>query len=236
MFKPLAIRPGIQCQMTKHCQFLSQANAYNFFYRFQKLKYFVQKYRILARKNTGYCLQFLSFSKTQILLFKSTGFWHVTNFVTFQHETCDFNAIEHPINLSFAVFSALKRAVGLARDKNSITFNLGPVTKLTRQIMGFSTESQKEVVKFSAAISEGIRGCHKSWDSVLGSRWDVLPAQKENGHDTLIKYLRITEHREFTSFNLRCNVQTCTGHYASEEDYRTLFSHNLEQSKLHYFY
>ena len=84
--------------------------------------------------------------------------------------------------------------------------------------MGFSTESQKEVVKFSAAISE------------------VLPAQKDNGHDTLIKYLRITEHREFTSFNLRCNVQTCTGHYASEEDYRTLFSHNLEQSKPHYFY
>ena len=30
MFKPLAIRPGIQCQMTKHCQFLSQAKAYNF--------------------------------------------------------------------------------------------------------------------------------------------------------------------------------------------------------------
>ena len=145
----------------------------------------------------------------------------MTNFVTFQHETCDFNAIEHPINLSFAVFSALKRAVGLARDKNSI--NLGPGTKLTRQIMGFSSESQKEVVKFSAAISKGIRGCHKSWDSVLRSRWDVLPAQETNGHDTLIKYLRITEHREFTSFNLRCNVQTCTGHYASEEDYRTLF-------------
>ena len=160
----------------------------------------------------------------------------MTNFVTFQHETCDFNAIEHPINLSFAVFSALKRAVGLARDKNSITFNLGPGTKLTRQIMGFSTESQKEVVKFSAAISEGIRGCHKTWDSVLGSRWDVLPAEKDNGHDTLIKYLRITEHRELTSFNLGCNVQTCTGHYASEEDYRTLFSHNLEQSKPHYFY
>ena len=63
MFKPLAIRPGIQCQMTKHCQFLSQANAYNFF---------------------------LSFSKTEILLFKSTGFWHVKtqanayNFYRFQ--------------------------------------------------------------------------------------------------------------------------------------------------------
>ena len=51
MFKPLAIRPGIQCQMTKKCQILSQANAYNFFYRFQKLKYFVQNYRILAREN-----------------------------------------------------------------------------------------------------------------------------------------------------------------------------------------
>ena len=71
MFKPLSIRPGIQCQMTKHCQFLSQANAYNFFYRFQKLKYFVQKYRILARENRlmptiFYCFQKLKYFYTKV--------------------------------------------------------------------------------------------------------------------------------------------------------------------------
>ena len=49
MFKPLAMRPGIQCQMTKHCQFLSQANAYNFFIVLKSSKKFVQKYLILAR-------------------------------------------------------------------------------------------------------------------------------------------------------------------------------------------
>ena len=43
MFKPLAIRPEIHCQMTKHCQFLSQANAYNFFIVLKSSKKFVQK-------------------------------------------------------------------------------------------------------------------------------------------------------------------------------------------------
>ena len=68
---------------------------------------------------------------TIFIVFKNSNtfiqkYRHMTNFVTFQHETCDFNAIEHPINLSFAVFSALKRAVGLARDKTPSLSILDP--------------------------------------------------------------------------------------------------------------
>ena len=117
-----------------------------------------------------------------------------------KNEVFDFYQIDqHPVNQAFAVFSAVKRAVGLSRNRNSHTVTIGPATPLVRQFTGFSSIGPKEIVKFAVAISAGSRGCHGSWDSVLGQRWDVLPGPSgiAESMDTVVKSIRFQEHREF---------------------------------------
>lgn len=159
-------------------------------------------------------------------------------------ELFDFMQIyQHPINIAFATFSTIKRAVGLSRNKNSHTWVIGPATNLIRKFAGFTTNSHKEIAKFSTIIPDGKCGCPRSWDSVLGQRWDVIPSKsrqvtshpgtwRQEHLDTLIRTLRFTEHRDFGLFSIRCHITTCEGRFRDEDDYRSLVIHNyLESSK-----
>ena len=106
---------------------------------------------------------------------------------------------------AFAVFSAVKRAVGLSRNRSSHTVTIGPATSLVRQFTGIGT---KDVAKFAIVISAGSRGCHSSWDSVLGQRWDVLPPPSvDESMDTVVKTLTFKEIRDFGIFTIRCQVK-----------------------------
>ena len=87
-------------------------------------------------------------------------------------EEFNIHTLVHPINQAFAVFSAVKKMFGFAK-KHSKTKSLFPATPLTRKMCGFETTSSKETVQFSEDISNDIKGSNKSWDSVLGKRWDV---------------------------------------------------------------
>ena len=93
-------------------------------------------------------------------------------------EEFNIHTLVHPINQAFAVFSAVKRMVGFAQKKHSMTKSLIPATPLTRKMCGFETTSSKETVKFSGDISNDLKGSNQSWDSVLGKRSQVTKKVK----------------------------------------------------------
>ena len=158
---------------------------------------------------------------------------HLKNENYLKNEVFDFYQIDqHPVNQAFAVFSAVKRAVGLSRNRNSHTVTIGPATALTRQFTGFTGTGAKEIVKFTVAIMAGSQGCPRSWDAVLGQRWDVLPGSSSiaESMDTVVKSLRFHEHREFGMFSIRCVINTTEGRYCHEEDYRSLLLHNMNEA------
>jgi len=145
-------------------------------------------------------------------------------------EVFDFYQIEqHPVNLAFAVFSAVKRAVCLTRNHTSLTLPIAPATPLVRRLTGFTGIAASEVVKFMMATAPCVRGCVESWDSVLGQRWDVLRGSStiEETLDTVVKNLRFQEIQAFGSFTIRCTVTALQGQYHHEKDYRALIRHNM---------
>ena len=147
-----------------------------------------------------------------------------------KEEVFDFSQInQHPVNQAFATFSTIKRAVGLS-IKNTQSWTIGPATTTVRRFTGFTSSGHKEIVRFSSLIGDGTHGCPRSWDSVLGHRWDVLPGSPER-LDTLVKMLRFTEHRDFGMFTIRCIINTCEGRYRNENSYRSLnIFNNMESS------
>lgn len=142
-------------------------------------------------------------------------------------DTFDFYSLTHPVDQVFAVFSAIKRVIGFSTRKHSMTTTLLPSTPLTRTICGFETCNSKETVKFSASIEQGRKWSNSTWDSVLGTKWDMIPCHGKQGEDILIKILRFTEHRNFGMHTIRCQFITCQGHYKSS-DYRSLYVSSSE--------
>ena len=72
-------------------------------------------------------------------------------------EVMDFNDITEPIDQAFALFPAIKRIVGLSKNKHSITATLVPRTLLTKKLCGFEGNNCKEAVKNSVTNKEGMR-------------------------------------------------------------------------------
>ena len=148
-------------------------------------------------------------------------------------EVFDFMQINpHPVNIAFATYSVLKRVIGLsggARKASSVTHKIAPSTALIRRFIGFKATNCKQIVKFATVCPDGTAGCPRSWDSVLGPRWDVLPA-KEEQLDTSIRSLRFTEHRDFGMFTIQCHINTCPGRYRQENDYRSLIIYNMQEA------
>ena len=151
-----------------------------------------------------------------------------------KNEVFDFHEIDqHPVNQGFAVFSAVKRAVGLTRGRINITVTIGPSTPLVRQFAGFTGSGSGEVVRFATEFSPGSRGCMESWDSVLGHRWDVLQGSTKTNEtkDTAVKTMRFYEHREFGIITIRCTITALyQGFYYHHENYRELIRHNKDVS------
>ena len=54
-----------------------------------------------------------------------------------------------PIDRGYAVFSAIKRAFGLCRKKNSVNFNVCPAITFTRRCAGFEADSARDNVRMS---------------------------------------------------------------------------------------
>ena len=142
-------------------------------------------------------------------------------------EVVDFSQIEHHIDQAFAVFAAIKRAVGISRRPGAHTVTIGASTELTRRYTGVGG---RDAVKFGMEIPEGNRGCHRSLESALGKRWDILPGAGEEDLDLAVKSLRFTEHRDFGVFLIRCVVSTTEGRYQHEDDYRALLRYNWKES------
>ena len=103
--------------------------------------------------------------------------------------------------------------LGLSKGKNSNSVTIGPSTVLTRR---FTTDLR---VKYAMATPQGTRGCHQSWDDVLGERWDVLPGTGKQSLDTAIRTMRFQEVRDFGFTTVKCHLNTTDGHFAVEEDY-----------------
>ena len=70
----------------------------------------------------------------------------------------DFKSLLEPMEQAYALFSAIKRMVGLSRKKHSLTATLVPCTPLTKKLCGFKTGNFKEAVKYSVANQEGHNG------------------------------------------------------------------------------
>ena len=85
---------------------------------------------------------------------------------TSKGEVIDFNAITEPIDHAFALFPAIKRIVGLSKNKHSITATLVPCTPLTKKLCGFESNKCKKPVKYSVTNKEGMRWCNGTWDNV----------------------------------------------------------------------
>ena len=54
-----------------------------------------------------------------------------------------------PIDRAYAVFFAIKRAIGLCRRKHSASFNVCPATPFTRRCVGFEADSARNNVRIS---------------------------------------------------------------------------------------
>ena len=139
----------------------------------------------------------------------------------------------HPVNVAFAVYSAIKRLVGSTR-RSATTHNypwttIAPSTELIRRFFGF-TGGAKETVKFSSDWADGTRGCPRSWDALLGHRWDVLHGLGAERQDKVIRTMKFSEHRDFGCFTVRCHITTLPGRFRHEEDYRSVLLHNYEES------
>ena len=125
----------------------------------------------------------------------------------------NFFTLDNDVDRTFAVFSAIKRCVGLSFKKSSTVTNMIPATELTKRVCGFKSDSSRENVKFSIEVETGNLGSYNSVDFILGQNWDIIPDTLEDEPATLIKTLKFTEHRDFMMFSLRCHITTTEGHY-----------------------
>ena len=115
----------------------------------------------------------------------------------------------------------------LDEEKNRANFYIGSATPVTRKAIGLS--STQCAAKFLGSITSELFGCHQSWDSVLGEKWDLLPARTEREVDTLIKSL------EFLMSTIRCLINACRGRYAVEDNYREVFRPNMAEPAQDFF-
>ena len=152
-----------------------------------------------------------------------------------KNEEINFVTLDNDVDRTFAVFSAIKRCVGLSFKKSSTVTNFIPSTELTKRVCGFKSNSSKEAVKFSIEVESGSLGSYHSLDFILGQNWDIIPDVLENEPDTLIKSLKFTEHREFMMFSIRCHITTTEGRYKKNEDHRRSFRDNIEIARSEYY-
>ena len=75
-------------------------------------------------------------------------------------DVMDFNLLLEPMDQAYALFSAMKRMVGLSRKKHSLSARLVSCASLTKNFCGFETGNFKEAVQNSVANQEGHKWCN----------------------------------------------------------------------------
>lgn len=100
----------------------------------------------------------------------------------FLSQAFDYTEInQHPVNQAFAFFAAIKRSVGLSRNRNNHRYTIGLSTMMFRKLCGFNGESRTQQPAFVFNLPDGVRGCPRSWDSALGNRY-VLSSEGIRKH------------------------------------------------------
>ena len=87
--------------------------------------------------------------------------------------------------------------------------------------------------KYAMSTPDANLGSFKSWDSVLGERWDVLPGEEDGSLDTAIRTMRFQEVREFGFSLVKCHLNMTEGRFQCDEDYRLVIRHNANEAALH---
>ena len=54
----------------------------------------------------------------------------------------------HEVNKAFALYSSVKRAVGLSRSVKTFTYPLGPATDMAKRILGVTTKEKVNIYRF----------------------------------------------------------------------------------------
>ena len=96
-------------------------------------------------------------------------------------------SVDHPISKVCSLFAAVKNAVGLALSSRSgYAGILCLADDLSTTALGI--ENNRDMT-FNISIPSDEKGCHESWDSVLGKLWD-RKAGTYSQSDKYIKTMR----------------------------------------------
>ena len=79
-------------------------------------------------------------------------------------------------------------------------------------------------------------GTHnRSWDSLFGERWDILPGDGEESLDTLIRAIRFSETQDFLFRerfpSTKVQINTCEGRFRNENQYREILNVNSKHNE-----
>ena len=132
-------------------------------------------------------------------------------------------SVEHPISRVCSLFAAVKNAVGIALlSRTGYAGILCVANDLSTTALGI--ENNKDVA-FQISIPADEKGCHESWDTVLGKLWD----RKAGGYsqtDKFIKSMRFMIKKSFAVSLIKCSVEVIGGLYPVTK-YREIIRQNM---------
>ena len=132
-------------------------------------------------------------------------------------------SVEHPISRVCSLFAAVKNAVGIALlSRTGYAGILCVANDLSTTALGI--ENNKDVA-FQISIPADEKGCHESWDTVLGKLWD----RKAGGYsqtDKFIKSMRFIIKKSFDVSLIKCSVVVIGGVYPVTK-YREIIRQNM---------
>ena len=131
-------------------------------------------------------------------------------------------SVDHPISKVCSLFAAVKNAVGLALSSRSgYAGILCLADDLSTTALGI--ENNRDMT-FNISIPSDEKGCHESWDSVLGKLWD-RKAGTYSQSDRYIKTMRFLIKKAFAVSCIKCCITLIGGVYPVTT-YRDIIRHN----------
>ena len=114
-------------------------------------------------------------------------------------------SVEHPISKVCSLFAAVKNAVGLSLwSRSGYAGILCLADDLSTTALGI--ENNRDMT-FNISIPSDEKGCHESWDSVLGKLWD-RKAGNYSQSDKYIKTMRFLIKKK----HLPCRASSAVSH------------------------
>ena len=123
-------------------------------------------------------------------------------------------SVEHPVSRVCSLFAAVKNAVGIALlSRTGYAGILCVANDLFTTALGIENN---KVVTFQISIPADEKGCHESWDTVLGKLWDRQTHQVDEIHDKIF----------FAVSLIKCSVVVIGGVYPVTK-YREIIRQNM---------